>query len=324
MKKRWVNFKEVKDQLSFEVVIEHYGLVLKQVKGNELVGLCPFHEEKEPSFKINTQKKVFNCFGCHASGNILDFVVKMENVSIRKAALLVQEWFNMGDLGKLAYNANMSVEKQQKPSHKAKNEQSEPNKPLAFTLKLEPNHSYLKGRGVDEELSKYFEIGFCNRGLMKDRIAISIHDENNILVGYAGRWVEGKLPEGEDKYKFPPDFKKSLVLYNLNRVKGSDRLVVVEGFFSVMRLHLLGIKSVALMGCTISEAQEKLLIDSGCKYLTILMDGDKPGREAQGKISSTLQKNFFVHSVELPEDLEPDTIGAAELLKLLQLEKGGV
>lgn len=322
MKKRWVNFKEVKDQLSFEAVIEHYGLVLKQVKGNELVGLCPFHEEKEPSFKINTQKKVFNCFGCHASGNILDFVVKMEKVSIRKAALLVQEWFNIVSSEKLAYNANMSVKKQQNPPHKVKNEQSEPNKPLAFTLKLEPNHSYLKGRGVDEELAKYFEIGFCNRGLMKDRIAISIHDENNILVGYAGRWVEGKLPEGEDKYKFPPDFKKSLVLYNFNRVKGSDRLVVVEGFFSVMRLHLLGIKSVALMGCAISEAQEKLLIDNNCKYLTILMDGDKPGREAQGKISSTLQKNFFVRSVELPEDLEPDTIGTEELLNLLQLEKG--
>ncbi|MBA4406576.1 hypothetical protein C0389_04820 [bacterium] len=324
MNKKWVNFKDVKDQLSFEAVIEHYGLVLKQFKGNELVGLCPFHEEKEPSFKINTEKKVFNCFGCHASGNVLDFVVKMEKVSIRKAALLVQEWFSMGGGEKIAYNANMSVEKGKKPSYGAKSEQIEPNKPLAFTLKLEPNHSYLKGRGVDEELAKYFEIGFCNRGLMKDRIAISIHDENNILVGYAGRWVEGELPEGEDKYKFPPDFKKSLVLYNLNRVKGISSLVVVEGFFSVVRLHQLGIPSVALMGCSLSDAQEKLLTENGCKYITLLLDGDKPGREAQEKISAIFQKKFFVRCVELPENTEPDTIEQNQLLKLLQWNKGGL
>lgn len=315
MSKKWVNFKAIKEQLTFEAVIEHYNLSLKQAKGNELVGLCPFHEEKEPSFKINTQKKVFNCFGCHASGNVLDFVAKMENVSIKKAALLVQGWFSMDTGEKTPYNANKSLPESPRVTE---NEKIELNKPLEFSLKLEHNHSYLKERGLNEATARDFGVGYCNRGLMKGRIAISIHDENDKIIGYAGRWVADKIPEGEDKYKFPPDFKKSLILYNLNRVKGSERLVIVEGFFSVIRLHLLGIPSVAIMGCSISEAQIKLLIDTGCKYVTILLDGDKPGREAQIKISSLLQKYFFVRSVDLPTDMEPDTIDSETLLQLLQ------
>lgn len=315
MSKKWVNFKAIKEQLTFEAVIEHYNLSLKKAKGNELVGLCPFHEEKEPSFKINTQKKVFNCFGCHASGNVLDFVAKMENVSIKKAALLVQGWFNMDTGEKTPYNANKSLPENPRATE---NEKIEPNKPLKFNLKLEHNHSSLKERGLNEAVTRDFDVGYCNGGLMKGRIAISIHDENNKLVGYAGRQVTGKIPEGGDKYKFPPDFKKSLVLYNLNRVKGSEKLVIVEGFFSVIRLHQLGIPSVAIMGCSISEAQIKLLVDTGCKYVTILLDGDKPGREAQKKISSILQKYFFVRSVDLPTDMEPDTIDSETLLQLLQ------
>lgn len=315
MSKKWVNFKAIKEQLTFENVIEHYNLSLKQAKGNELVGLCPFHEETEPSLKINTQKKVFNCFGCHASGNVLDFVATMEKVSIKKAALLVQGWLNMDTGEKTPYNANKSLTENPKVT---KSEEIEPNKPLKFNLKLEYNHSYIIERGLNETIARDFEIGYCSRGLMKGRIAISIRDENNQLVGYAGRWVSGEIPEGEDKYKFPPDFKKSLVLYNLNRVKGSERLVIVEGFFSVIRLHQLGIPSLAIMGCSISEAQIKLLVDSGCKYITILLDGDKPGREAQIKISSILQKYFFVRSVDLPTDMEPDTIDSETLLQLLQ------
>ena len=101
---------------------------------------------------------------------------------------------------------------------------------------------------------------------MKGRIAIPIHDASGTLVAYAGRWP-GDPPEGEPKYKLPEGFKKSLVLYNLNRVvafkanaNASSRvllpMIVVEGYWSVFRLHQLGYpNTVALMGSDLSAAQ---------------------------------------------------------------------
>ncbi len=74
MKKNWVDFKRVKGSATFEQVLEHYGISLKPAKGDELVGLCPFHEDTKPSFRVNTKKRAFHCFGCDAKGNALDFI----------------------------------------------------------------------------------------------------------------------------------------------------------------------------------------------------------------------------------------------------------
>lgn len=321
MKKNWIDFKEIKDNLSFERVLEHYNIQVTKAKGNELSGKCPFHQDDKPSFRVNTEKKIFHCFGCEAKGNVLDFVAKMENVSIKKAGLLVQEWFSMAGAEKASYNEDMSVKNEPKTDKLPEKEEIEPNKPLTFSLKLDYEHPYLRDRGLDKAQSEYFEVGFCNRGFLKDRIAIALRDDQGQLVGYAGRWIAGEIPKGEDKYKFPPDLKKSLLLYNIHRIKGSDHLVVVEGFFSVFRLNALGIPAVALMGCSVSDAQEKLLVESGYKYITLLLDGDKPGREAQERVLQKFAKKFFVYSAELPDGTEPDTIEQEKLFELLRTEK---
>jgi DNA primase len=87
---------------------------------------------------------------------------------------------------------------------------------LTFESKtLDRKHPYLKERGLKKETIKEFGLGYCKRGLMKGRIAILIHNEEGDLVAYAGRYP-GDPPEGEPKYKFPPRFKKSLVVFNLN------------------------------------------------------------------------------------------------------------
>ena len=98
---------------------------------------------------------------------------------------------------------------------------------------------------------------------MAGRIAIPIHNEQGELVAYAGRWP-GEPPDGEGKYKLPAGFHKSLVVYNLHRAKDHAKeqgLIVVEGFFDCMRLHQAGIPNVvALMGSSLSEEQEALLV----------------------------------------------------------------
>lgn len=317
MKKGWVDFRQIKQSVTFEQVLAHYGISLKPAKGDELLGLCPFHEDTKPSFRVNTKKRVFHCFGCDAKGNVLDFVVRKEGVTIKKAALLVSEWFGIGREEIGAVNANLSPSESSTKPDTAPREPIEPNKPLKFTLKLQHDHPYLRARGIEPNVAETFGVGFSDRGMMKDRIAIPIHDADGQLVAYAGRWVSGELPAGEEKYKLPPGFKKSLVLYNLHRVKGQGQLVLVEGFFSTMRLHTLGVPAVGLMGRSLSAEQERLLQESGVKSLVLMLDGDPPGREAQAALLGRLVRKFSVRAAELPDGTEPDTVEEKVLREVL-------
>jgi DNA primase len=107
MKKGWVDFKHIKASVSFEQLLAHYGLELRPTKGFELLGLCPFHEDTKPSFRVNTEKGVFHCFGCDAKGNLLDFVARKESVTIRKVAILLSGWFGIGTNGNEAPRSNI-------------------------------------------------------------------------------------------------------------------------------------------------------------------------------------------------------------------------
>ena len=300
-KNDWVDFKKVKGNVMFEPVLNHYGVKVKSTNGAEILGHCPFHDDKNPSFQVNTQKRLFYCHGCGAKGNLLDFVSQKETVSIREAALLLSQWFDV------------SPEKRIVPETPEKR-----NRPLTFTLKLEQNHPYLKERGLDAEVINFFGLGYCNQGLMKNRIAIPIHDEQGELVAYAGRWAGGVLPNGEAKYMLPRGFKKSRVLFNLHRVTGAKVLVIVEGYWSVFRLHQLGIPAIALMGRTLSKVQEALLIASKVSHLILMLDGDDAGREAQDKILPIVARRFFVKSVSLPTGKQPDTVDERLLFQLLK------
>ena len=115
---------------------------------------------------------------------------------------------------------------------------------------------------MSAETAEAFGLGFCARGMMKGRICIPIHNEAGELVAYAGRWPgDAGWPAGEDKYKLPPGFRKSHVLFGLDRVliRGYEGCMLVEGFFSVFRLHAIDVPAVALMGCSMSDEQIELL-----------------------------------------------------------------
>ena len=213
----WVDFAELKDRVSLEDILQHYGLLegLKPLKGGEeLVGLCPFHSERRGSFHASTTKNAWNCFGCHRHGNILDLVAQKEDVSIREAALLIADWFGAGhgDSGKPVKSAGQGVH------------EVGVNKPLTFELKsLQGDYPYLKERGLTAEAIEHFGLGYCSRGLMKGRVVIPLHDEAGQLIGYAGRWP-GEPPKEVERYILPGGFFKSAVVYNLNRVRETAKL----------------------------------------------------------------------------------------------------
>ena len=147
------------------------------------------------------------------------------------------------------------------------------NAPLDFELqRLEYDHPYLRERGFTEETIKTFGLGYCQRGLMKGRIAIPLHDAEGALIGYAGRIVdEEAIGKDTPRYLFPGsrerngtrhEFRKSAFLYNGFRVGNPSQLVVVESFTAVWWLTQARITNVvALMGASCSETQAGLLRD---------------------------------------------------------------
>jgi hypothetical protein len=191
------------------------------------------------------------------------------------------------------------------------------NPPLTFELKLDPAHPYLVERGLSSAIIASFGLGYCSRGVMAGRICIPIHDAAGRLVAYAGRWPGDGPPDGEDRYKLPAKFQKRAVLFNLHRVEPGAHVVLVEGYWSAIRLHTLGVPVAALMGSSVSPEQVSLLCGRGVQFVTLLLDGDDAGRHARELVLPDLSSSFFVRAPLLPDGQKPDTLAERALRALI-------
>ena len=145
---------------------------------------------------------------------------------------------------------------------------------------------------------------------MQGRVVIPIHGEDGRLVAYAGR----ALVSAEPRYRFPPRFRKSLVLFNLHRVALHGKtVVVVEGFFDCFHIHQAGLPCVvALMRCSLSHHQEDLL-QRHFQEVILLPDGDKAGRTAGVAIAARLCSKISTRLVEIPTGCQPDQLGGDQI-----------
>ena len=157
-----------------------------------------------------------------------------------------------------------------------------------------------------------------NKGTFSGRFVIPLHNEKGELVGYAGR----SLDDSEPRYLFPSSekgFYKSHLLFNLHRViEDNDRslIVVVEGFFSAMKLWQAEIPAASLLGSSLSEAQEDLL----CRYINrvvLLLDGDEAGRAATDECLVRLGRRVWVTALSLPDGSQPDHLPAEQIRTML-------
>ena len=332
----WVSFDEIKRTVSLQMALDHYGIRLRHAGPNTLRGTCPLptHASKTSteSFTATLSKGVGGVWACQSQsciktrgrvgGNVLDFVAAMENCSVRDAAIKLQTWFLIPAAGNgrqpvgkepSAENSAGKEPKAERVSKKDSDEvgESESNKPLAFALqKIDGGHLYVKERGLTEETARTFGIGlFSGKGTMQNRFVIPIHNAKGELVAYAGRSIDGSEP----RYKFPAGFHKSLELFNLHRVKGELSVVLVEGFFDCMKVTQAGFPCVALMGSTMSKAQEAL-IEQHFASVVLMLDGDDAGRSATEDIADRLRRSLFrVVTVELDEGRQPDQLTDHEL-----------
>ena len=338
MKTNWIDFKELRKKLDFEQVLQHYGVEVKR-KGNQHHGYCPLpsHQGKKnsPSFSANLERGIFQCFGCGAKGNVLEFAAMMEKIdpkdgaALREVAVKLQERFcPPGAPTEDTWTPASKKRRQPEKTLSTSDLPVEVNQPLDFELKgLDAKHPYLLNRGFTQNTIDHFGLGFCSRGLLKDRVAIPLHNMAGVLVGYAGRVVDdSKITEQNPRYKFPGErkrdgklfeFRKTLFLYNGFRFKEPlDDLILVESFTSVWWLYQNGLPNVAAtMGADCSDKQAELIASlvKPAGRVWALTDGDPAGERHAHSLLTKVSPHRFVRWVKMADGKQPTDLSAERL-----------
>jgi len=316
---QFIDFAYVKQHANFAAVLAHYNIDVKG-DGNELRCCCPFHDDGNPSMTINHNKSLFNCHAasCGKKGNILDFVANKEELDLRAAAIRLAEICKIGVAAPNSGAGKPNVaQKATKPKPEKKLKRADKkaieaagNAPIDITLKLDQAHSYLESRGLFPVVCKRFEMGVASQGIMKERVAVPMHNGEGEKVGYIGRYAADPVPGGTEKYRLPKGFQKNLELFNLHRIRAmaTREVVLVEGVFDAIRLHELGIPTVALLGSSISDEQVALLQKAEISQVLVLLDAETD--KARRKLLDRLAQHFSVRSVALPDGKDPASVSS--------------
>lgn len=271
------------------------GYVRMQKKGANYFGLCPFHNEKSPSFSVSPAKQMYYCFGCGAGGNVLTFVMEYENYTFPEALKFLAD-----RAGVKLPEMEFSQEARQKESRRTQllEVNREAAKYFYFQLRSpqgKPGYEYFKNRQLSEETMKKFGLGYANKtsddlvhylhskgykddllteaGLatfderfgMHDkfwnRVMFPIQDSNHRVIGFGGR----VMGDGKPKYLNSPEtpiFDKSRNLYGLNfaRTSRKNNFILCEGYMDVIAMHQAGFnQAVASLGTAFTSGQANIL-----------------------------------------------------------------
>ena len=347
-KTAFVEAKAIRNALDFSTVLSHYDIPIAKGTPPQVFVVCPFHDDHKPTCSVNLDRKIFNCFACHTTGNALEFIMMMEIGEKDKRHLPQASQKAMEIMGirveDLKPAPKSSAKRRNKPSEKRKVPQAPKpapdskkpsqakisaskevsveeltNPPLDMVLSdLETDHPFFEQRGLSQQAIETFGLGKCNKGIMRGRIVIPVHNQNGELIAYVGRHVEDDPGDDSPRYRFPKGFHKNIELFNLHRAKelGRRSLVVVEGYWSVIRLHLSGIPAVATFGASLSEQQAELIANSGYKLVTVIYDGDEAGRAGADQAVTMLSKHLYARQIVLDEGVKPDTMPERILTRL--------
>ncbi len=310
-------------------------------RGKNYFGVCPFHDDHSPSMSVSKDKQIYTCFSCGATGNVFKFVMDYENISfleaIKKIADIGGIKVNLGDLHFNKKIINNNLYDIYDLSLKFYQNNLNTNEGLKAK-------DYLYKRQINDDMIKYFEIGYSlkQRGLLTklllkkqfneddliksglvikneyglndiycDRIMFPLHDLNGRVVGYSGRIYEGTDTSKYINSKETEIFKKGELLYNYYRAKDEARnvgqVIIMEGFMDVMRAYSIGIKNVvATMGTAVTKNQA-LLIKRMANEVVLLFDGDGAGAKATFACANELAEiGITPKIVRLEENLDPD------------------
>lgn len=333
---------EVRSNVNIVDVISQY--VSLEKKGKDYIGLCPFHQEKTPSFTVNADKQFFKCFGCGKGGNVFKFLMYKDDLTFPESVERVAEFAHIAMPNGYGHNSGTKLNPLMQMHQDAVDFY---HRVLLTTKAGERGMQYAQKRELDQEILDHFKIGYAPKadnvlitylrskgyqdddlaqsGLFvqardgqlydrfRDRLMFPLDNENGRTIGFSGRRISDDKTEA--KYMNSPEtgiFTKSKVLFHFAEAKkaarGEGHLVLYEGYMDVIAAYKAGVKSgIASMGTSLTDDQIYLLRRI-TPNIIINYDGDDPGVHAEERAARMFNKdgNFNLGIVVLPEKLDPD------------------
>ncbi len=336
--------QEILDAVRIEEVIEEFVTLRK--RGVNLLGLCPFHQEKTPSFNVNPTRNIFKCFGCGKGGDAITFLIEHEKFTYPDALRWLAKKYNI-TIEEVERSPEQMMQMQMADSLYIVNDfalqhfqqqlfETDEGKSVAL--------SYFRQRGLREETIRTFGLGYApdqrdllvqraknaghsldllkktglsssdgSRDFFRGRVMFAIHNLSGKIAAFAGRTMssEKTIP----KYVNSPEteiYVKNRTLYGAfqakKAIRQADECILVEGYMDVISLHQAGIENVvASSGTSLTEGQLQL-IKRNTDNLKILYDGDPAGVKAALRgLDLALEQDMNVRIVLLPDGEDPDS-----------------
>ena len=332
---------ELRSRTSLEEVVSEY-VPLKQ-KGRRYWGCCPFHNEKTPSFSVDTEAQMYYCFGCHKGGTVINFVMDMERMEFMDAVRLLAERAHMEVPAFSRRPGETRVTQDDRERmYEANRAAARYFYDLLWTGEGAEALNYLYGRGLNDADIRRFGLGAAPKGwdglfrhlteagfseetlekaglivrrdgqsfdMFRGRVMFPIINAQNRVVGFGGR----VLGNGQPKYlntSETPVFNKRRGLYALNmasKERDAGRLVLVEGYMDTVSLRKYGVKGVvATLGTALTEEQARLM-KRYAPEVWISYDGDSAGQKAALRALDILDaQDLPARVIDYPDGMDPD------------------
>ncbi len=334
---------QIRDSVNIVDVVSRF-VTLKK-RGRNYLGLCPFHQEKTPSFNVNPERQIFHCFGCGVGGNVFTFLMRHENITFVEAVRRLAEETGVKIPVSAEYKKQEGqTEKLLKANQTALNYYYQQLKSAPPPVK-----EYVEKRGIKPATIEQFQIGYATPawdGLLKyiqhfkysvepykklglilesekaskrnydrfrNRLMFPIHNPSGKVVGFGGRDLSGEA--NVPKYLNSPEspvYRKSGVLYGLYQAKDSIReqsaVLFVEGYMDVIQLAQHGIRNVTATSGTALTEEHARLIRRYTNKVYLCYDSDTAGINAAAKGGAVLfQNSLEVYVLLLPPGEDPDS-----------------
>jgi len=286
---------------------------------NDILILCPFHDETTASCEVHKTKGIFHCFTCKEKGNFTKLTAQILGVSYNEAKRRLLDDETVEDLLSELENVELETSKTQKYfSIKSFHEKYMP----AWDNKIAKK--YLIGRGVSKDSATLFDLRYGKFGVMDHRIVIPIYTVDGKLINYVGRAVDSRKPKTRKVQSnretihglFELLVKKDK--WYVDPTKKFPYAILVEGSFDMFSLRDRGYISISNEGTTVLTPQQLVLIRRYFEKLIIMFDPDKAGIKARNLVSQKVKKYLPCVYVKLPIGKDPDELSDEELKHILQ------